>query len=411
MRHNANIMPLLLLALALTACSQADDPDVPGTPHYSITFNTSGSVEEGTRIGNTVGLHTIGLDEVKVYGYKTLGSTLQNVMPGYTLRYVDGTANNSTSNTTGWEYVGLTDATGTSVKDYLGMEQEIKYWDGNSTSYRFFGVLSDLNDKLKYDGQPITSSTVITEDKSFSMDFKNLSYMTRTLGDDGSYKYYEKNTTTEVAEKDVPMYGTMWQGDPAANYDKPVTLAFSKPYALVRLVFVRPDGSSVTQLGDPTTGSATPYSATFYPKDGSLISDNGSVDVTWSLTGTQETTTATTTTPTLPNMTFNPIELTEAETRYQAWPEYLMVPTASDASAVDYECKVYVEEVSTTSSGTTTSTFNERTALIPKAFTHWMSGYEYTYVFKITYNNSLEFSHAILAYTKWQAGYSDATEW
>ena len=398
------------MALALTACSQADDPVVPDTPRYSITFSTADSVEEGTRVNNTVGLHTLGFTEIKVYGYKTLGSDIQNVMPGYTLRYADGTANSSTSNATGWEYVGLTDANGAAVKDYLGEAQEIKYWDGNSTDYRFFGVLSNLKDSLRYDGKPITSATVITEDKSFSMDFKNLTYMTRVLGDDGTYKYYHKGDSL-VNEKDIPMYGTLWQGDPADNYDKPVTLAFSKPYALVRVVFIRPDGSSVTQLGDTTPNSTTPYSAKFYPKDASLISDNGSVDVTWSMTGAEETTSATSTTQTLPAMNFSPVELSSAETRYQAWPEYLMVPSTGTASDVDYECTVYVKEESTSSNGTTTATFNERTALIPKAFTHWKAGYEYTYVFKITYNNSLEFSHAVVVHTKWQAGYSDTTKW
>ena len=387
------------MGLALVACSQADDPVGPVNPSYSITFNTADSAEQVTRAGNTEGLQTIGHTEIKVYGYKTLNGTIQNVMPGYTLRYVDGTANSSTSNSTGWEYVGLTDATSATVKDYMNQAQEIKYWDGNSTDYRFFGVLSNLNTNLKYDGQAITSSTVVANDKAFTMEFPNLAYMTRNVDSNGNYIYYKGNTTTTVDEKDIPMYGSLWHGDPLDNYDKPVTLSFSKPYSLVRLVFIRPDGSSVTQLGESTTNSAT-----FMPTDDSLISNEGTVSVTWSMTGAEETTTATASKATLPSMTFDPIELTTADTRYQVWPEYLMVPTTSDDANVDYECTVNVKKEDG-------SGFDKRTARIPKQFTHWKAGYEYTYVFKITFNNSLEFSHVVETYTKWQAGYADTTKW
>ena len=424
--------------MALAGCSETEVvPDVPDDTRHSISFNTGDGAEKVTRVDNTVGLQTLGINEIKVYGYKTLTATaqdgtktttLQNVMPGYTLRYLDGTANSSTSNTTGWEYVGLTttDASGSTVPvtDYLGKEQEIKYWDGNSDDYRFFGVLPDNVKKLKYDGQDITSGTTMTPNGKFSMEFSGLTYMTRTATMDANgnvtkYVYHQKRSTSTdsiVSEKDIPMYGTMWQGDPKDNYDKPVVLAFSKPYALVRLVFIRPDGSSVTQLGDTTIAKGDKdydnkyYSAKFYPKDESKISSDGTVDVEWSMTGTGESTTAKSTDATIPAMKFEPIELTESEKRYQAWPEYVMVPTVGATSTIDYICTVNVK-ASTTSNGSTTTQVEQRKAYVPKEFTHWKAGYEYTYVFKITYNNSLEFSHVVEVYTKWQAGYVNTTKW
>jgi hypothetical protein len=416
----------------LTACTSDDDTTiVPGDVKHAISFNTNDQAEQVTRADNTVGLNTLGITEIKVYGYKTLTSTaqdgtttttLQNVMPGYTLRYQAGTANSSTSNTKGWEYVGLTDATtGEAVKDYMNEVQEIKYWDGNCSDYRFFGVLPGNVDKLYYGDSQISSSSTLTTSGAFSMKFTGLTYMTRTPTRDANgnvitdangnikYRYYKKNSTAEadtVSEKDIPMYGTMWQGDPSSSnfdYTKPVTLAFSKPYALIRVVFVRPDGTSVAQLGDKTSGSATPYSAKFNPTNSSIPED-GSVDVTWSMTGTEESTTATASTPSLAKMVFDPIELTEAEKRYQAWPEYVMIPSTGTSSDNDYICSVYVIEPNKTNPDT-------RTAFVPKEFTHWKAGYEYTYVFKITYNNSLEFSHVVETYTKWQAGYVDTTTW
>ena len=204
----------------------------------------------------------------------------------------------------------------------------------------------------------------------------------------------------------------MWQGDPKDNYDKPVVLAFSKPYALIRLVFIRPDGSSVTQLGDPakSAGEDGYYSAKFNPKNETYISTDGSVNVKWSMKGTEESTTVTSSDAKMPAMQFEPIELTESEKRYQAWPEYVMVPTTTTSSSVDYLCTVFVK-ASTDSNGSTTTQVEQRKAYVPKEFTHWKAGYEYTYVFKITYNNSLEFSHVVEVYTKWQAGYVNTTKW
>ena len=414
----------LVAAQLCAACSSGDDLIVPDDNLHPISFSTADTSAQVTRADNTVGLNTLGITEIKVYGYKTLTdgdgkTTLQNVMPGYTLKYVDGTANSSTSNTTGWEYVGLTDKNGEAIKDYTENVQEIKYWDGNSKDYRFFGVINNSNYTLKYDGKDINEKTTVANDKSFSMEFDGLTYMTRRLDptDKDKYIYYAENSTSDdkkVDESSIPMYGSMWQGNPSASgfdYTKPVILAFTKPYALIRIVFVRPDGSSVTQLGDNSQSSKNPYSATFKPKlDNTSIQGDGKVSVSWSMDKSQETTDVTPGQKTIAEMQFDPIELSNAEKRYQAWPEYLMIPSKDTTSEYDYVCTVFVK-ASTSSNGSTTTNVEQRTAFVPKEFTHWKAGYEYTYVFKITYNNSLEFSHVVETYTKWQAGYVNETKW
>lgn len=384
------IATFLMLAAMLVSCSSStDDPDSPDAKSYSISFNATDSANISLR-STRIGLSEMGYNEIILYGYKTVNGTIQNVMPGYTLKYIANSANTTTTNTTGWEYVGQ----GT---DYLGLDQEIKYWDGNSTDYRFFAVLSKYKSNIKYNGEAISASTNVTLTGNFTMEFTDLEYMTHTS--DG--KYYN-SSGAEVAEKNIPMYGIMWQGNPSQYYNKPVELAFVKPYSLVRLVFERPEGSSTTVLGSEDDAD---HKITFAPKNGSSMAANGKVDVSWGMTGSRETATAVPGTVTLPTMTLDPLTITNENQRYQAWPEYLMIPSSGEP--VDFLCTAYV--YSKNDSGQ--DVFDARTAVIPAAYMKWKPGYQYTYVFKITNNNKLEFSHAIEVFTKWQAGYSDKTTW
>lgn len=384
------ITSLLMSAMTLVGCSSSGDtPDAPDNGGHSISFAANNdNTEAVSRAPKTTSLSSLGHKEILVYGYKTIDGAMQNVMPGYTLKYTDNSANSTTTNTTGWEYVAQ-------GKDYLGLDQEIKYWDGNSTDYRFFAVLSKFKDNLRYDDSAISASTNVTTKGSFSMSFTGLEYYTHD-----SIGTYRNSSNAEVSESDIPMYGTLWQGDPAEYYNKPVPLSFVKPYALVRLVFERPNGTSSTQLGKE---GDTTYPITFGPKGGELAGD-GTVDVSWGMASTRETATATAGTKTLTTMTLQPVSLINEETRYQAWPEYLMIPVVS---TVDFVCTAYVH----TKNSSGADIFDKREAVIPATYMQWKPGYQYTYVFKITSNNSLEFSHAIEVYTKWQAGYTDETHW
>ena len=385
-------------AALLSGCSATDGEGGSSEgERHSISFSTKGEMKQLTNTSKATnnaktteaGLETLGYTTIYLYGYKTIGSELQNVMPGYTLNYTANSAHSSTTNSSDWEYVGQ----GT---DYLGNAQEIKYWDGNSSAYRFFGVLPKYKDRLQYNGAAITSSTNVSADGSFSMLFDGLEYMTHTS--DG--KYYDSDGK-EVAEADIPMYGTMWEGDPASSYDEPVPISFAKPYALVRVVFERPDGTSTTVLGK---AGDTSHPITFGPKDGSQMAGSGEVSVKWAMAGSREDAEATVGSVTLPTMTLDPVTLTDQDTRYQTWPEYLMIPATS---AVDFKCTAYTYTVN--ASGT--DVFDERNAIVPAAYMQWKPGYQYTYVFKVTSTNQLEFSHVLEVYTKWQAGYSETTTW
>lgn len=439
-------------SMMLSACSSNDDSIGGGeTTRYAITFGANdGQLQSVTRASSNSPLSDKGYTEMKVYGYKTLDSKIQNVMPGYTMKFTNGSANSSTTNSSGWEYVGLTDGSGAAVKDYLGLEQEIKYWDGNSTDYRFFGVLPTTSGdtktypKLTYKASSTATDESVTDnwkkqdlstDGSFTLTFEGLKYMVRKQTDDsedkaGSFAYYDADNK-EVKETDIPIYCHLWQGNPAgttgsssaANYTQPVTLEFVKPYSLVRVAFERPAGSTTTQLGNPdekdNSGNASDeHDITFGPAtSSSTIATSGDVTITYPMKGSEETyavnaTTGSATTTTLAKMSLGTLTLTDENKQYQASPEYVMVPTnASDSAMVngDFKCTAYI--YTENSSSTTGGSYEERTATVPAQYMQWKPGYQYTYVFKVTANSGLEFSHVVEVYTKWQAGYVDETTW
>ncbi len=378
------------------ACSGDSDDTTPDSKQRAVSFGIGEKTEEVTRAGASKSMEEAGIASLTVYGYKTVGGTMQNVMPGYTLTHTAGSAGSSTTNSSDWEYVGQ----GT---DYLGLAQEIKYWDGNSSDYRFFGVLPAYKDNLKYDGNDVgTGSGEAFESEkapatggNFTLNL-DMDYL--TLHSDGKYKDKDGN---EVEEKDIPMYGALWQGDPSANSGQPVTLQFVKPYALVSLVFMRPEGTSTTVLGKEGDSA---HPTTFAPMTtGATMAGSGTATVTYPMTGSTETVAVAAGTETLQSMTVSPVTLTDQDLHYQTWPEYLMIPTSANG---DFKCTTYIY----IKKGTV-ETFYERTAVIPAAYMQWRAGHKYTYVFKITMSSSLEFSHVIETYIRWQAGYSDHTQW
>lgn len=69
-----------------------------------------------------------------VSAFKGDGSAMTVTMPDYIVTYADNTAGNSESNTSNWEYVGITAADPSSIS---GNKQTIKYWDYSTDQYDF----------------------------------------------------------------------------------------------------------------------------------------------------------------------------------------------------------------------------------------------------------------------------------
>ena len=142
---------MLLIALAaLVGCSSDEFVGDSGSANgvngnggeKAIAFNSS--AVKITRATANTGNPEVMLDnQFKVYGVKsgaTAGSDLQKVFVNYGVWFSNGSANTTTSNSKGWEYVepsALGVAHGSSDNPMSISNQTIKYWDHSATDYRF----------------------------------------------------------------------------------------------------------------------------------------------------------------------------------------------------------------------------------------------------------------------------------
>ncbi len=147
----------MVMALGLTACVDDEYRGGDTTPgDGAVSFNNT--VAPFTRAGKTGKEAADALGgKFYVYGIKnetTVGpgilSSENLVFNNYKVTYTDGSANTSTSNSTGWEYVGNTLTTGETANiDNSGTgTQTIKYWDYNASSYTFY-AFAVANDDLE----------------------------------------------------------------------------------------------------------------------------------------------------------------------------------------------------------------------------------------------------------------------
>lgn len=377
---------LLLLAWTLTAvvsCSGGDDigtPEIPNptpdptptpTPeepdaNVPILFSASQPEEENVTRGN--GLEEKNVTSFKVYGIKNMSyengnyGEQQTVFPGYTVKYVVNSANTTTSNTDGWEYVNQ--------QAHDEEEQTIKYWDWSATAYRFFGVAGAT-------GTNVVTGREVTE---------------------GSVTYYEVTYQADAKKEDeVPYYSHLWfsTGNPEVypqrQFGQLVKLEFIKPLSKVRFMFI---------FEDPTQSSTTELTEKhFFPTDHSSIKTKGNVTVSYPLTGTSLTETFA--------ATGEPEGTTEFKYDYYTSVtknnEGVVVAPylGADESNVNF---VYTVFPAPNQGSYTLHVYvngEPKTTIVPAEYMEWKPGYQYTYVFKIHVDGGVSISSVQAAFTEW----------
>lgn len=386
-------------ALALASCSSDDFlGENPGNVQNATTaINFGGYAGKITRATSNEGSTEKMLDgQFKVYGVKiTNGTISHNVFPDY---YVwDVADKNTTSNTSGWEYVGAQGASNLGTgKITLIKDQTIKYWDYSATEYRF--VAGSPIDAFEYH----TSTNPTTGTHITDVNVKGLA------------GHINANNTTTVLNTD-PVY----IADPVKvvkeKYKDPVTFSFKRQQSMVRVgIYETIPGYSITDIKfyaydtDGTTlkasdvnniilTSATPdyfvggsnitgtitYTGwdTATPSYTFKYGDTGLTKMkNWYAgklgNGVEATTSSETTVAKLYG--------TDKDMSTTGYFTVLPTPTATEPSPILIKCDYTLTDGNTGETIKVTGA----TAAIPAAFSKWEANTRYTYLFKISDNTN-----------------------
>ena len=353
----------LLAAVMLVSCS-SDGGGTDETPQ-AISFHSDYSTTQvsNSRAGGE-GLEKY-MQSFHLYGYKTVGGALQQVMDNYTLNWLDGTAGTTSSNSDGWEYVGQ--GTG---------PQTIKYWDHSASEYRFVAYKPQPASTSAY---PYTQTVSVDEaNKKITLTMTGLQYMTLQWDTESSTEAvaeYSLADGTEVSEKELPFFARLWCKAPQTT--APVQLVFTRPLAHVRALVLRSETTDPVKITD----------VSFRPADATAkLPTREDFTVTYPLDGTEESWTSTASDYTLDGMSFpDGANLPASGTQYALVPEYIMIPNSGNGDFVF----------------SATYGFETHTASVPAQYMQWKPGVQYTYVFKITETNLIFVDLVQAAVKKW----------
>ena len=379
-------------ALTLASCSSDDflgdtQGSTPTSANSAINFG--GDAGKITRATSNEGTPQQMLDgQFLVYGVKkTNDQIFHNVFVNYSVWDVE--ANNTTSNTKGWEYVGTKDAANLGIgKITLKYDQTIKYWDYSASEYHF--VAGSPIDAFKY--KTSTDPTTGTDIESATVT--------------GLAGHYEANNTETALETNPVYIAAPVKVEKKDGYQKPVTFTFQRQQSMVRVgLYETIPGYKITDIkfyaydaegnfkvsegNNIILTSATPN----YFVGGSEVS--GTVTYNWDTpsysfeytentnlkksnnwyAGKLSTLATTSSEPTVAILYGTDKDM--STTGY-----FTVLPTqATTASPILIKCDYILTSVD--GSGETINV-KGATAAIPAAFSKWEANTRYTYLFKIS---------------------------
>ena len=369
--------------MGLMGCGGGDDatvetpptppsPPTPTTTEVPISFSGAESQEEAVSNGGNRANGAYGaanrraagtpLSDIThtfhVWGYKNMSENAgnyggtQEVIPGYRVDWSANSAATTTTNSKGWEYVGIAD-------------QTIKYWDWGAAAYRYFAVTGESTAYEAYGAYKADASPGATAEETAT----------------------KRNAT--------PYFSKLWFSTgnqatyPDKQFGKPVTLEFVKPYARVRFLYKystpRQGFKLTNQQFRPTSDVSAAEEAkvkiarkgtvtVHYPTDGPEIKEWYSVMVDDDKSTRLEAFTE----------DFDPDDDTkEYTTCDNGW--YWVLPIISQGG---YTLTVKVNN-------------NDRTVTVPAQYMQWLPGYSYTYIFKVTEEGGVEIGWVEYAMTPW----------
>ena len=385
-------------ALTLASCSSDDFlGDTPGSTPTSANsaINFGGDAGKITRTSNS-GTTAQMLDgQFLVYGVKkTNDKIFHNVFVNYSVWDVE--PNNTTSNTSGWEYVGASGATGLGTGNItLKYDQTIKYWDYSASVYHF--VAGSPINAFKYETS--RDPTTGTEIESATVT--------------GLAGHIEANNTETALKKD-PVYIAAPVKVEKKDYKKPVTFTFIRQQSMVRVgIYETIPGYSITDIkfyayddkGDLKVTDKNNIILTYGTADYFVGGSNVKGTINYDWTGTTPSYTyaytegikksqnwyagyfephnalATTSAATVAELYGTDKDMSSANGYFTVLP----TPSATKAAPIIIKCDYTL--TADDQSGETIKVTGA-TAAIPAAFSKWEVNTRYTYLFKISQNTN-----------------------
>lgn len=388
---------IFLAASALTLASCTSEDFLGNTPGSTPTSANSaikfdGNAGKISRTSNTGSAAEMLGKEFKIYGVKsgaTSGSGYTPVFINYLLWYDDANKN-TTTNKSGWEYVGTTGTHGTAT---LNSNQTIKFWDYASADYRFVaGAPSTAFEFTPGTNNTLESATI------------------KGLGG-----HINANETGQGLETH-PVYIADPKVVKNTEYKNAVQFSFKRQQAMVRVGFYE------------TIPGYSIHNVNFYDAEGTVSNGNniiltsgkanyfvggsnveGTITYNWAGTTPSYTYAYSETSLTKDKNWYagklstlattsagNKIDLKDGTKMELLWGTdkdmstngyFTVIPTPSATTAAPILIKCNYELISDDGSGETIKVTGA-TAAIPAAFSKWEANTRYTYLFKISDNTN-----------------------
>ena len=382
-------------ALVLASCSSDDFlGENPGNVQNATTaINFGGDAGKISRTTSNTGSEPEMLGkEFKIYGVKSgaeTGSGYTPVFQNYLLWY-DNENKNTTTNKSGWEYVGNAGTHGSAT---LNSNQTIKFWDYASADYRFVA------------GAPSTAFT-------FTPGTNNTLESATITGLSGHITANTESGTDPKTEPN-PVYVAKPVVVSSDNYKQPVTFTFVRHQTKVRVgIYETIPGYKISSISFyPYEENSDAFSSTSsqniilttttagYFKGGSSVS--GKINYEWSepkYTFEYETTDLKQSKNWYGGKFANSVPATvsteaDIENLYGTDADmesngyFTVLPTPSGTQAAPILIKCDYTLTADDQSGETIEV-KGATAAIPEAYSKWNTNTLYTYLFKISENTN-----------------------
>lgn len=398
---------LFFAAVALVAFASCTSDDFIGdvtnpqdnSPSESdaIVFNSG---TKGTTRADHVGADAAGMlsNHFTVGGFKGDGSTRSPVFDNYIVNWTANTAATTESNTSDWEYVGITAAAPSGITG----SQTIKYWDYSTSQYDFIAYSTGA--KSATTGDAVSGTSI----KVSAIDPANLTTNAYTL---------TGASRADLAGCYIADMVTAYKADAPATYGKEVTLTFRNLASKVRMaLYETVPGYSVkdvkfynahpTTLGSGSTTTAaligTMYEAGTYTVNFPTIGSSNVNEADYnkahvSFAPSSSTSTSSQNYGTLESQYTNKEDREKIGTKFlgrtsneatfagSASPFYVTVLPNETGQVFELAIDYTLESID--GSGEEINVYGA-TAYIPLQFTKWLPNYAYTYIFKISDNSN-----------------------